>query len=258
MNQPPNKVEQYGDFFAEYRRVRDSRGEELLFVTMRRDTVTPDDKIREQGFRIDMDALERFASYEVPKSFYAKPFDRNNPDSVECFKEYTASFHAGTKDGRKISAIHFSFAKEKQGGPVDQDAMWVRHEAVKEFVARGKRYEQELGYFKQWLPLVRVVAIGKPNGIGVAQVLDSVEDYKWAREPAQTQADQSAENVLWPYPFRRRFEVGDQFSVRGPTEGHFGNGKITNAIVRLNLEEELRRMQDLSQQELPRGFRPTR
>ena len=33
---------QCGDFVAEYRRVRDSRGEGLLFVTMRRDTVTPD------------------------------------------------------------------------------------------------------------------------------------------------------------------------------------------------------------------------
>ena len=166
-----------------------------------------------------MDALERFASSEVPKSFYAKPFDENNPDSVERFKEYTASFHAGTKDGREISAVRFSFAKEKEGGPVDQDDMWVRHEAVKEFAAHGIAYEKELGYTKRWLPMVRVVAIGKPNGIGVAQVLASVEDKEGDRERAKMQADQSAEDVLWLHPFRRRFEVGDQFSVRGRHRG---------------------------------------
>ena len=84
--------------------------------------------------------------------------------------------------------------------------MWVRHEAVKEFVAHGMAYEKELGYTKRWLPVVRVVALGKPNGIGVAQVLDSVEDKEGVRERARTQADQSAEDVLWPHPFRGRFE----------------------------------------------------
>ena len=79
MSRPPDRVEQYGDFVAEYRRVRDSRGEELLLVTMRRDTVTPDDTIREREFLIGMDALERFASQEVPKGCFAKPFDRKQP-----------------------------------------------------------------------------------------------------------------------------------------------------------------------------------
>ena len=76
---PPDRVEQYGDFFAEYRRVRDSRGEELLLVTMRRDTVTPDDTIREREFLIGMDALERFASQEVPEGLLCQAVRPEQP-----------------------------------------------------------------------------------------------------------------------------------------------------------------------------------
>ena len=116
MNQSPDWVEHCGQFVAEYYRVRDSRGEELLAVTLRRDTVRPDDTIQPQEFHIGMDALERFASREVPKDFYAKPLDQNNPDTVERFKEFTAFFHAGTNPkGREVSLVHFTYAKEKQG-----------------------------------------------------------------------------------------------------------------------------------------------
>ena len=55
--------------------MRDSRGEELLSVTMRRDTVTPADTVRLREFIISMDALERFASHEVPDRCLAKTFD---------------------------------------------------------------------------------------------------------------------------------------------------------------------------------------
>src|SRR5512135_1755742 len=79
-DKPPDKVEQYGDCFAEYRRMRDSRGEEHLLVTIRRDTPQPDDTLRLRKFSIDMDTLERFASYEVPKENLSKPFDPKKPD----------------------------------------------------------------------------------------------------------------------------------------------------------------------------------
>ena len=55
--------------------MRDSRGEEEVGVTLRRDTVSPEDKIGEREFHIEMDALERFASQRCPKGCFAKPFD---------------------------------------------------------------------------------------------------------------------------------------------------------------------------------------
>ena len=239
----PNKVESWGNYSAEYRRVRDSRGEELLAVTLRRDVVGPDKTIQPQEFHIEMDALERFASREMPEACFAKPFNPHKPDFDERFKEYAASFHACTEDGQEIAAVHLSFAKEKEGVPVRQE-IWIRDEAVKHFSARGIAYEKELGLTKRWYPVVRVVGLGEPKGaIWVVRAQASVEDKGGARERAQTQTDQSAEDVLWQHPFRRRFEVGDEFTVRFVQERDFG--KLERLMIAAALEHDCRRLQEM-------------
>jgi hypothetical protein len=254
----PNKVEVWGNFFAEYRRVRDSRGEEHLGVTLWRHRVSPEDKIEEREFHIEMDALERFASREVPEGCFAKPLDKKKPDLVERFKGYTAAFHAWTspESGREIVTVHLTYAKEKAGERLDQE-MWISHRAMKEFSAHGIAYEKELGLTKRWYAVVRVVGIGQPNGSAVVQTLNMVEDKQGERERARRKADVMPDEFLSQQPFRKPLEVGSEFTVDGRTESHLGNDKIRRAIIRLNAEEDLRRMQDLSQHELPRGYRQT-
>ena len=177
--------------------------------------------------------------------------------SVERFKEYTVFFHTWTSPkGSKISAVHLTYAKEQDGEQLDQE-IWIPHQALKKFLAHGIEYEKELGLTKRWYAVVRVVGIGHPNGSGVVQTLASIEDKEGERERVQRQTDQSAEEILWSQPFRKRLEAGDEFTVDGRTESHLGNDKIRRAIIRLNAEEDLRRMQDLSQHELPRGYRQT-
>lgn len=238
MNRPPDRVEHWQEYAAEYRRMRDSRGEELLSVTMRRDTVTPADTVRLREFIISMDALERFASHEVPDRCLAKTFDWRRPDSVERFKEFTAFFHAGRslRDGSEVSFVRFAYGKEQDDKWLVQPKMWVPHEAVKEFSAHGIAYEKEVGLTKHWHPLVRVTAPGASEDTGVVQVLASVEG--GARERAQLKDDRSVELVLWPYPFRQRFEEGDLFTVRHASEGQFGYGKIGMGIERELLKRD--------------------
>jgi hypothetical protein len=240
-NDPPYNVETWGKFFAEYRRMLDSHGEEHLGVTLWH----PDDEVGERKFHIEMDALERFASKEMPKCFFAKPLDESKPDSLERFREYTAAFHAGTSPkGGEILALHLTYAKEKEGERLEQE-MWIPQQAVKEFSALGIEYEKELGLTKRWYPVVRVVGLGEPKGsIWVVRTQASVEDKDGARERVQRRADRSREDVLWEHPFRRRFEVGDEFSVR-LSEGTYGNGKLERRMVSVALADDVRRLQEM-------------
>ena len=231
-DKPPDRVEQYGQFFAEYRRMRDSRGEEHLLVTVRRDTVNPDDTLRLRKFSLDMDTLERFASHEVPKEELSKQFDAKKPDRVERFREFEAYFHAGTKNDRQGSVVRLTFAKEGGEKRAVQSDLWVLHDALKEFAARGVEYEQELGHTKRWRPVVRVTALGESEGTGVAQALTSIQDEPEAIARAQLDADRSVERVLWSEAFRKPFAEGDEFTVRDDTEGHIGYGKIGIGIGR--------------------------
>src|SRR5262245_32338759 len=131
----PDRVEQCGDFTAEYTRWRNSQGQEELLVCLRHDTVGKDDSIQSRAFLIEMDALERFASYAVPPGELKKPLDSERPDRVEHFKkEYTARFHAGTsRDGNEEALVRLEYLKERPDGLQATQEMSIRLKALKEF-----------------------------------------------------------------------------------------------------------------------------
>ena len=107
--------------------------------------------------------------------------------------------------------------------------------------AHGIAYEKELGYTKRWYPLVRVVGLGEPNGMGWLKCCLGRGQGGPENEP-RCRPTSRLRMFSGRIRFRRRFEVGDQFTVcRSPPRVTFGNGKITDAASRggSNLEQKV-------------------
>ena len=252
MKRHPDRVEFYERFTCEFLRGRNSRGEEQLIATIYHDSIE-NGQVTSREFSTDIDALERFASYKVPASDLEKPIDGKNPDRVEKFREYTASFHSGRLDsGKEVSLINLEFEKTRDDGTVvEQSSMWVSLDALKDFSLKAIAYEQELGIEKRWHPKVHVVGLGW-NDEGMVRSSGSVENVGQNLPLAQLSADRSSGEVLWPEAFRRPFMPGEQFTVRGQTEEYYGNGRI-----RIGIDQEITRRDKIEKNHIIGVFHDT-